>query len=250
MPAIGHEKDRCEACLGSGWVVEVEDGRRKAHRCDCVQKRRGERLLREAELPSRYDHCTFSGYEPATPTQKEALERAQYFVEAYPAVARGLLLLGRPGLGKTHLAVSALRELVLKKGVPGMFVDATHLMKRIQDSYNPGSGSREMEVLRPVQEAEVLVLDDLGGATPPSPWAKDTLFLILNARYNEQRPTIITSNYPDYERQAGDVRRYDTSDSLEDRIGERLRSRLYEMCDLVQLQGTDYRREAARKGFR
>ena len=108
------------------------------------------------------------------------------------------------------------------------------LLRRIQDSYNPVSQTSELGVLGPVFEADVLVLDELG-ASKPTDWVRDTMMQIINTRYNDKRLTIFTTNYLD-------ERLNDREEVLEDRIGTRLRSRLYEMCKTVVITGDDFRK--------
>src|SRR5207244_7707091 len=92
-------------------------------------------------------------------------------------------------------AVGILKELILQKGIPCLFYDYRELLKQIQNSYNDSVKATELEVLRPVFETEVLVLDELG-AVKPTEWVWDTVALILNTRYNDNRSTIITTNFP------------------------------------------------------
>jgi len=142
--------------------------------------------------------------------------------------------MGTCGVGKTHLSVAILRELIEKKGVPCLFYEFGSLMKEIQNSYSPVSQTSELTVLAPVMEAEVLVLDELGAAEPTD-WVRDTMMQVINARYNDKKLTIFTTNY-------ADTRRTPAEETLEDRIGARLRSRLYEMCKTVMIEGEDFRR--------
>jgi DNA replication protein DnaC len=113
----------------------------------------------------------------------------------------------------------------------------------------------ELDVLRPVFDAEVLVLDELG-AVKPTEWVWDTVSLILNTRYNDQRTTIITTNFEDEAEQVAGggefarARRAARAETLGDRIGERMRSRLHEMCRVVRVEGSDYRQTIKSASFR
>src|SRR5438477_12696632 len=89
-----------------------------------------------------------------------------------------------------------IKELILSKATPCLFYDYRELLKQIQNSYNDSVKATELDVLRPVFDTEVLVLDELG-AVKPTEWVWDTVSLILNTRYNDNRTTIITTNYPD-----------------------------------------------------
>ncbi len=99
------------------------------------------------------------------------------------------------GVGKTHLSVGIIKALIREKGIHCLFCDYRELLKSIQNSYNSAVQVTEMEILRPVFDAEVLVLDELG-AVRSTEWVFDTVNYILNSRYNENRTTIITTNYP------------------------------------------------------
>jgi len=181
------------------------------------------------------------------------------FVEEYPIDKTGLLLIGTIGVGKTHLAVGMIKELILGKGIACLFYDYRELLKQIQNSYNDSVKTTELDVLRPVFETEVLVLDELG-AVRPTEWVWDTVSLILNTRYNENRTTIITTNYPNLKERErlGNVRatsseaaRYAAEkETLGDRIGDRMRSRLHEMCRIVTMEGSDYRERVKSASFR
>jgi DNA replication protein DnaC len=179
---------------------------------------------------------------------------ARKFAEAYPVdtAGNGLLFVGTAGLGKTHLAVGVLSRLVQERGVKGLFCDYRELLKKIQDSYNPQVQNTELELLKPVFAAEVLVLDDLG-AQRSSDWVSDTIALILNTRYNDKQTTIITTNWLDLPSGAGlqlsKEQRAAREETLGDRIGDRMRSRLAEMCVRVEMTGEDFRQTVKRARF-
>lgn len=253
-------KEVCDKCGGAGVrVVEQGSGGRTMVPCECQTEQRAARLLKRAAIPARYEHCSIESYEPnfhgADRSLASAYRTARQFVDGYPVTTggRGLLLTGSIGVGKTHLAVGILQALILEKGVRGLFCDYRELLKEIQHSYNPQVATTEMDILRPVFDAEVLVLDELGAAKPTD-WVWDTVALVLNTRYNDKRTTIITTNYADSPPGGGagasnGASRATREETLGDRIGERMRSRLAEMCVVVEIFGEDFRRKAARARF-
>src|ERR1700678_4181768 len=280
----------CPNCEGSGWkVVErtIEGAQALAADrpgagagepkmvwavpCDCTTGDKTERALQRARVPERYRHCDFENYETDNDIENVSREQmaawnrslaqaklmVQRFADEFPVGSEhGLLLMGPCGVGKTHLAVSAMKSIVLR-GHSGLFYDYRELLKAIQDSYNPESQATEMSVLEPVLKAEILVLDDVG-SSKPSPWALETVGHVLNTRYNEKRVTLLTTNFLDTDavsanpslqpqRVAG-MRSPTVEDSLTERVGKRIRSRLYEMCRTLEIHAPDYRKEIRHAG--
>jgi DNA replication protein DnaC len=247
----------CEICGGLGLVrVMSAQGLWVSRACDCQMAEREVRRIAAAQIPTRYRDCTldtFEIYHEADRSLADALLTARRFVEEYPAgtEGKGLLFVGSMGVGKTHLAVGVLQRLVRERGVNGLFCDYRELLKNIQNSYNPQVNTTELELLQPVFAAEVLVLDDLG-AQKPNEWVWDTVALILNTRYNDRQTTIITTNYADLPAGGGavsDAERAAREQTLGDRIGDRMRSRLAEMCIPVRMVGKDCRQSVKRARF-
>jgi DNA replication protein DnaC len=238
-------------------VISRPDGTHAAEPCSCRQEQRIARALTRARIPKRYEHCSLESYEAGFRGADHSLSAAHLmarrFVDGYPATTdgHGLLLTGSIGIGKTHLAVGILQALVIEKGVQGLFCDYRELLKQIQNSYNPQVATTELEILRPVFEAEVLILDELGAAKPTE-WVWDTVAHILNTRYNDKRTTVITTNYADLQPGGAGgtaASRAMREETLGDRIGERMRSRLAEMCVVVEMRGEDFRRTVGRARF-
>lgn len=213
--------------------MRTVDGSRRAERCDCWRAGVAEQMLARARIPARYAKCDFSTF---ITYENEKLQRvfrrAQEFAGRFPVVDRGLLFIGPPGIGKTHIAVSVLRAVVLK-GMRGVYYDTRSLLSAIRSTYNPVTRASEADVLNEVMHAELLVLDDLG-AERLTDWVEETMHLVVNTRYNERRPTVFTTNYEDVPAD-GDL------DSLLVRVGYRLHSRLREMCEFLEYDGPDYR---------
>lgn len=278
-------REDCTICGGSGWkVVErTTDGAEPlsmdkpglglgepkivwAVPCDCTGGDRTDRTLARARIPERYRHCDFGNFETDNEIEGAAREQltawnrslteaklvVQRFAQEFPVGSEdGLLLMGPCGVGKTHLVVAALKELVLR-GHSGLFYDYRELLKQIQDSYNAESQTTEMSVLEPVLNVEVFVLDDVGSSKPSS-WAIETVGHVLNTRYNKKRVTLLTTNYLDpgsgsspevspASMRAPGMRESRTEDTLSERLDKRIRSRLYEMCRTIEISSPDYRK--------
>jgi DNA replication protein DnaC len=253
----------CPLCAGTGW--KAVDGlatgsgktERRVTRCDCRQRARAESLITSARIPRRYEHCELANYDTDFPGAHRSLAEAHFIASNFaekcdPHGDKGLLIIGKIGTGKTHLAVGVMKELIVKRGIPCLFYDYRELLKEIQNSYNTTVQTTELDVLRPVFETDILVLDELG-AVKPTEWVWDTVSLILNTRYNDNRITIITTNFDD-QPAAGvsnsfSPARAARAETLGDRIGERMRSRLHEMCRIITLDGADFRQKFRSASF-
>jgi DNA replication protein DnaC len=254
--------ETCPICGGTGWQTIEHGKEREVVRCECRIKDRGERLLAAAHIPARYEHCELSNfqYDPDDKNQTSVIKARTFagrFVEDYPVEKTGLLFVGSVGVGKTHLAVGIIKDLIREKGIHCLFCDYRELLKSIQNSYNPSVQATEMEILRPIFEAEVLVLDELG-AVRSTEWVFDTVNYVLNSRYNDNKTTIITTNFPDGQetnaemnnlRSPSEAERAARRETLGDRIGERMRSRLHEMCKKVEIEGRDFRQHSKQAQF-
>lgn len=238
--------DACPTCGGTGWKDAVKGKDKRVVRCDCFLEARAGYLLQAAGIPLRYADCDLSTYETSGNTSiAKAKISVGAWVDQYPLDPTGLLIIGPSGLGKTHLAVAALKELA-RKGFHCRFCDYRELLKQIQNSYNSSAQVTELDLLSPIFETEVLVLDDLGAAKP-SEWVWDTVSFILTRRYNSKRSTIITCNFLDSPSataaRLSPTERAGRDETLGDRIGERQRSRLFEMCKLILVDGKDFRQK-------
>jgi len=228
----------CALCDDTGWKPVDTGGVRRVVRCDCWREGLTARLLEDARIPPRYRRCDLDSF-VTYPNEGllNAVERSKRFAEEFPAIRKGLCLIGPPGIGKTHLAVAVLQRVIKTRGARGLFYDTRDLLRVIRSTYNPHVRAAEMDILRPVMETDLLVLDDLG-SEKPSEWVEETMNLIVNTRYNERRHTIFTSNYLDI---PDDAIEDHTIETLTTRIGFRIRSRLHEMCEFLEFEGADYR---------
>jgi DNA replication protein DnaC len=230
-----NKPEPCPHCFGAGPEIVAGEG---ARRRSCRTQGRQAKLFEAARVPLRYERCSSANYKPApgNGAQLQAFNYAFKLVDEYPAVDRGLLPAGPVGTGKTHLSAAVLGG-PTEKGIPCTFYEFGALLKEIRNSCDPVSQTSELKVPAPVYETDVSVLDE-PGASKPSDWVRDTMMQIIGTRYNERKLTVFTTNYPDALRQPSE-------ETLEDRVGVRLRGRLYEMCRTVIIEGEDCRRRLA-----
>jgi DNA replication protein DnaC len=223
----------CSLCDDTGWKAVTTDGIRRVVRCDCWREGLTRRLFDDARIPPRYRNCTFENFQVyPNETLTNAAAKVRKFAERFPDVQKGFCLIGPHGVGKTHLAVATLRA-ALARGNQGLFYEVSDLLRIIRNTYNPVTKTAEMDVLQPLLNAQILVLDDVG-KEKTSEWVEETMTFIVNSRYNQRLVTLFTSNYED----TPDI---DVLDSLRVRVGSRMYSRMHEMCDFIEYGGADYR---------
>ncbi len=240
----------CSRCGGTGYTIIEKDGLTAAQRCDCYTEKRSDSLWRNCRIPANYRNDKFDNFDNRG---SKELAQIQHMLMGYcrefpNSEPRGLVFIGEPGCGKTHLAVAVLQRLI-ENGFEGVFMDYQNLLDRIRASYDPMSGESPREAYSVALEAEVLLLDDLG-AHRVTDWVEDTITSIFTHRCNEQKATIVTTNLPDPDMGGtlierlpdGAPARFDVKSTLAEKIGMRARSRLFEMCRIVKMPRVgDYR---------
>jgi DNA replication protein DnaC len=228
----------CAECNGTGWKIIEREELSGAVKCECVAVERAQRVIAGADIPPLYEHASFDNFRRTgdNPIAYRELTAVYMDVRGYArefphSKKPGLLLMGEPGTGKTHLAVAAFRA-ILEKGYEGLFFDYQNLLDRIRSGYDEASNSSDKETYRVAMDKEILLLDDLG-AHRVTDWVEDTVTSIITYRCNNRKPFIATTNLIDAG--AGYSPGVDHRTTLTERIGERARSRLFEMCKVIRM---------------
>ncbi len=272
-------RDGCPVCRGAGYVIEAEGALSVARLCDClpvcprchgagrVTVTRGgvpvTGRCRCQQLPDRIEHWHFAQvparhgqatlhsffggtFQHDDPDKRRALlEGVNPWLESFDPARRdnrGLVLHGPVGRGKTHLLVGILRELVFAHGAVVRFVEFSRLLGQLKEGYSRGQG--DTQLLGELADVPVLAIDELGKGRVTD-WELAIVDEVISRRYNAMRTTLATTNYAP--RVATGVRDVnlamvdDSPQSLGDRVGDRVFSRLREMCSFVEVGGQDMR---------
>lgn len=258
----------CELCKDTpGFVMTThEDGIETFHQCDCVLRNYQEDKRSRANIPVEYQAASLDNF---MLPENNPLARSQYagvlvavraYIRNFPNVdPLGLLFIGDVGVGKTHLAAAVLRAL-LERGFEGVFYNYSRLLDHITMSWKPAeAGPMDKEAYRRAIETPVLVLDDLG-AHRIKDWVEDKVTEIVTERCDSRLATIFTTNLPDTytgerEQPLDDhgawkqsIEQYKYKRTLEEHVGRRVRSRLFQMCKVIRMDGPDYRQVIANRG--
>lgn len=233
----------CESCGGIG-IVRTATGSRP---CACQVEQEIQIRTKRAGIPAGFASCTLENFEICPHTKRAWLAARRYADEFVPGAGDrelpGLLLTGTVGVGKTHLAAGVMRSLIRDKGIEGRFVTVPALLDRLRSSYDDNARESQAQILGPILKADLVVIDELGAARP-SDWVFETIELLIGNLYNSVRAVIVTTNLPNLAVAGQTDNGYARSarpDTLGDRIGARMWSRLQQMCMAVDMSGPDWR---------
>lgn len=193
-----------------------------------------DKIIKNSKMSRRNLNYKFENFEVNSNNKKVYQCLKEYSEKLANSVERkGLILVGNNGVGKTHLACSIANELI-KDGIPIIYGTLINLLAELKNTYDVDNNISEMEIIKLYEKVDLLIIDDLG-KEKPSEWGLEKLFTIINSRYENNLPVIITTNYD----QNSLINRLSINGEIE--TAKSIISRLYEMCYLVKIEDRDHR---------
>lgn len=237
----------CAVCDGDAYEFTRSDsGAIFSQPCSgCSAQRLRARMYSNARIPKKHADSMFGNFEPANASQRNAANWFLERVDTWTPGEKALILSGPVGTGKTHLMCAWLRSITLRHGVGAKFVEFSHLLRDIKAGYDQNKS--DAEIISRLVDIPVLVIDELGKQLDTD-WQKGILDQLISQRYNKKNSTFATTNYP-LEMGVGRMVSRASDDfkvrSLSEVVGSRMASRLAEMCDVIEVDAPDYRRQKA-----
>ena len=193
-----------------------------------------DKIIKNSKMSKRNLNYKFENFEVNSNNKKVYQSLKNYSEKLVNEVERkGLILVGNNGVGKTHLACSIANELI-KNGIPIIYGTLINLLAELKNTYDVYNNISEMKIIKLYEKVDLLIIDDLG-KEKPSEWGLEKLFTIINSRYENNLPVIITTNYD----QNSLIDRLSINGEIE--TAKSIISRLYEMCYLVKIEDRDHR---------
>ena len=193
-----------------------------------------DKIIKNSKMSKRNLNYKFDNFEVNSNNKKVYQSLKNYSEKLVNEVERkGLILVGNNGVGKTHLACSIANELI-KDGIPIIYGTLINLLAELKNTYDIDNNISEMKIIKLYEKVDLLIIDDLG-KEKPSEWGLEKLFSIINSRYENNLPVIITTNYD----QNSLLDRLSINGEIE--TAKSIISRLYEMCYLVKIEDRDHR---------
>lgn len=234
---INGQTERCDCEESKKYWTQIEEEQKQEQIKAEIQRKNDviSKLYTNSKMNIRLKTYSFDNYK-ITADNKKALNKAKEYTDNYiKNIEKGsLFITGGVGTGKTHLAASIANELI-KNEIPVVFGTLINLLNDIKDSYN-SDGEKEGYIIEKYSKVNMLIIDDLGKERP-SEWTLEKLFTIINNRYENNLPVIITTNYN------RDKLRERLANNKNYEIADSIISRLYEMCKGIGIYGNDKRKE-------